>query len=445
MTMAAPNRSDGTVSRILKNMGLLFGGKTSAVLIGLVVLGIAARALTVEELGSLLLLHAFVALVTGVASFKSWQALIQYGTRPSKDGDLPRFQRLLRFTIGLDLLAALVAAILSVSAFLVIRTTLGLPDSVFGLALVHCLVSAANLRSTPLGVLRLHDRFDLISLYDQVVPFVRLVGAIAGVLIGGGLGWFIGVWAVAAAATNIVMPALALRELRRRGEDKGLFSAAPTLKAPEEGIWRFVWMSNIDATISLFDKQMPTMLSGVLLGPAFAALFKIARDISDVFAKAARLLNQVLYPELVRLMTDGDSARSVRIILYTSLSLLAVGSGVAVLIRIFGPALFSVALEPAYQGVAPIATLLVVAAALMGAAAPVYSGLYALGRPGRAVLARAVTVALTLMSFVILANTFGPSGPGRAMVLGAALGLVVTSAIAMSQMSNVRSAQTPPS
>ena len=64
MTDEPQPSSDGVVSRILKNMGLLFGGKTSAVLIGLLVLGIAARALTIEELGTLLLLHAFYIFIT---------------------------------------------------------------------------------------------------------------------------------------------------------------------------------------------------------------------------------------------------------------------------------------------------------------------------------------------------------------------------------------------
>lgn len=440
MTSTTPPQSDGIVGRILKNMGLLFGGKTSAVVIGLIVLGIAARALTIQELGSLLLLHAFVALMTGIATFKSWQALIQFGAKPSEAGDLPRFHRLLRFTIGLDITAAAFAATSSLIVFLIASPYLGLPDDVFGYALAYCILSATNLRSTPLGLLRLHDRFDLISLNDQVIPIIRLTGAALGLYLGAGLGWFIVVWLIAGTAMNFVLPALALRELSRRGELAGLFAKRPTLKAPEKGIWRYVWMSNIDATIDLLDKQMPTLLSGVLLGPAFAAMFKIARDVSDVLAKGAGLLNQVLYPELVRLMIAGEPARAVRIIIYTSLYLLGAGISLAVLIRIFGPPVFAAALDPSYQGTAAIATMLVVAAALMGAAAPIYSGLYALGNPGRAALSRAITVVLTLIFFVSFSLTIGEAGPGWAMVTGAAAGLVITSFIGLSRAQSARDA-----
>jgi O-antigen/teichoic acid export membrane protein len=438
MTTAAPPQSDGIVRRILKNMGLLFGGKTSAVLIGLVVLAIAARALTIEELGVLLLLHAFIALMTGIASFKSWQALIQFGAKSVENGDMPGFHRLLRFSIGLDLVAAGFAAVLSVTVFLIFYGQLGVPDSVFWVAIAYCFLSATNLRSSPLGVLRLYDRFDLISLYDQVVPVVRLIGASLGLYFGGGLTWFILVWMAAAAATNLLMPILALRELGRRCALKGLFDQRPTLKAPKKGIWRYVWMSNIDATINLIDKQMPTLLAGALLGPAFAALFKIARDISDVLGKGASLLNQVLYPELVRLMIAGKIVRAVRIIVYTSAYLLGAGLILALIISVFGPALFASALQQDYEGVASIATMLVVAAALMGAAAPIYSGLYALGNPGLAALARAITVVVTIILFVVLSLTMGEMGPGWAMVIGTSAGLVVTSIIALTRAQGAR-------
>ncbi|MDJ0919930.1 MAG: lipopolysaccharide biosynthesis protein [Henriciella sp.] len=440
MSYPAPPQADGMVGRILKNMGLLFGGKTSAVLIGLAVLAIAARALTIEELGILLLLYAFIALMTGIATFKSWQALIQFGAQPVETGDLPRFHRLLRFLIGLDIAAALFAALLSVTVFLVIRAHLGLPDEIFWIVIAYCLLSATNLRSSPLGVLRLYDRFDLISLHDQAVPIVRLTGASLGLMFGGGLTWFILVWMAAALATNLLMPALAIRELARRGALNGLFSRRLTLKAPEAGIWRYVWMSNIDATINLVDKQMPTLLAGALLGPAFAAMFKIARDISDVLGKGARLLNQVLYPELVRLMIAGSAARAVRVIIHTSAYLLGAGIVLAALINLFGPPLFAIALTDAYEGVAPIAMMLVIAAALLGATIPIYSGLYALGSPGQAALSRAISVALTLILFVTLSHATGQSGPGWAMVIGAGAGLVLASTIALLRAQGVRDA-----
>lgn len=412
-------------------MGLLFGGKTAAVLMGLAVLAIAARALTIEELGLLLLLHAFVALMTGIASFKSWQALIQFGAEAVETGDLTRFHRLLRFSMGLDITAALFATILSVTMFLMAQDRLGLPENLFWIAVAYCCLSATNLRSSPLGVLRLYDRFDLISLHDLAVPSVRLVGASLGLLFGGGLTWFILVWMSAAAATNCVMPALALRELSRRSALKGLFAKRPTLKAPQSGLWRYVWMSNIDATINLVDKQMPTLLAGALLGPAFAASFKIGRDVSDVLGKGARLLNQVLYPELVRLMIAGNTVRAIRIITRSSIYLLVAGIGLAIAISMVGSSLFVAALDSDYGSVAPIATMLVIAAALTGGAAPIYSGLYALGNPGWAALSRAITVIITIIFFVTLSISMNEAGPGWAMVIGSALGLLITSIIAL--------------
>lgn len=433
--MSEPLTPPGSlVQRILKNVAYLFGGKTSAVIIGLLVLAVAARALTVRELGALLLLHSFVAFVNGVASFKSWQALIHFGAKPIADNDITRLHELLRFTIGLDISAAVFASIFSVILYFFVYPMLGISNEVFLYGVAYCLLSAANFRSTPLGILRLYDRFDVISLHQQVVPIVRLIGATIGWLIGGSLKWFILTWFAAAAASQLMIVLLAIGELSRQGHLSGLFEKRPTLKAPFKKLWAFVLMSNIDATIDLSDKQLPTLLAGFLLGPSFAAVFKIARDVSDILAKGARQFDRVLYPELVRLMIDGQKSRAVRLITRSTLIMLLIGGVLAALVYIFGPGLFARALSPELASVANIATLLMIAAALLGATAPLYPALYALGEPGRASLARGITVGLMLCLFVGFAMAFGEVGPGWAILVAQAIGFILTASITFTRL-----------
>jgi len=99
-------------------MGLLFGGEAVAGVLSILVLIIAARALSIEGLGSLLMLHAYVMLVTGIASFKSWQAIIQFGAEPYQAGETDKLHNLMRFAIYLDGIAAIAATIVSVIIFL---------------------------------------------------------------------------------------------------------------------------------------------------------------------------------------------------------------------------------------------------------------------------------------------------------------------------------------
>ena len=434
MTTAIHSKPDSVGRRIIKNLAMLFGGKTAAALIGLVVLALAARALSMETLGSLILLHAYVTLMSGLASFKSWQAVIQFGAGPVTGGDTAAFHTLLRFTIGLDLLAAVVAMLVSVCVFPIIRPLIGLPEDMLVPGILYCLLTVINLRSSPLGVLRLLDRFDLISLHSLIVPIVRLAGAVSGLALGAGLEWFVAAWFLANAISYLVMPILGLRELARRRLLKGLFARPISLRAPQKGIWRFVWLANLDATIDLVDTHVATFLSGLLLGPAFAAMFKIARDLSDVLAKSARMLDRAMYPELVRLMLAGESARALVIIVRTSLIMLGIGAVLGALIYVFGPAIFASALDAGYVGIAPIATMLMIAAALFAATAPLYPALFALGEPARATIARAGGVSAIIVLFFILSHLLGEDGPGFAMVVGQLIGLVLAASMALSRL-----------
>src|SRR3546814_5022109 len=48
----------------------------------------------------------FAEAVKDLAGFQSWQVVLHYGTHPMKEGNLPLFQRVLRFSLMLDLIGA---------------------------------------------------------------------------------------------------------------------------------------------------------------------------------------------------------------------------------------------------------------------------------------------------------------------------------------------------
>jgi len=424
----------GAGARIARNISLLFGAKSGGALLGLLVLALAARAVTVAELGALLMLHAYITIVSGLISFESWQAVVKFGAGPLAAGDTGRFHRLLRFTMALDAAGAAAAVIAGMALFLVLAPVLGLPEEMRIPGLVYCGLILVNVRNTPMGVLRVIDRFDLISAQTLILPLVRLAGTAAGLVMGAGLVWYIGVWFAAALISYLSLPVLALRELARRGMLKGLFARRPRLDSPETGLWRFVWFANIDRTVDLFDSHLPTLLTGAIFGPAYAALFKIARDVADLLAKAARLLDWVIYPELTRMVLAGEPARVLALITRASLILLGLGLTVSALLAWAGGDALAAILGEPYREAAPLAVLLLIAASLLAAAAPLYPALYAVGEPGRAVFARALGVTVMLTLTAGLSYLIGEHGPGWAAIAGQVCALTAVSLITVRRL-----------
>ena len=424
-----------TGERIAANTGLMFIGKGGGAVFNLLVMVLATRALPPAELGALFILHAFMLLAAELGTFKSWQALIRFGVPHLASGDTPALHRLLRFTLGLDIVTALFGSVVAAGFLWVGHGLLQLESAYLPIALAYCLLIALRLRSSSLGVLRLLDRFDLLAMQSLVMPASRLIGVLIVMQTGASFASFALVWAVSALVDYVSLWGLALWQLKARGLREGLFSKWPTLKAPETGLWSFCWLANIDASIAVAKQELPVLLAGGVLGPAFAAVFKIAHQIASVLVRGTQQLDEVIYPELAKMVEAGQTHKIWPLILRTGGIMVTIALVVGGLVAAFGPDVLSYLMRKDYGPSAPLALFLLLAAAISAAYAPLLPTLYAAGRPGRALVARASGVSVLLVLFVVLARMMGTDGPGWAFVIGDSLALIVAVAITQRTLS----------
>jgi len=242
---------------------------------------------------------------------------------------------------------------------------------------------------------------------------------------GGGLEAFVLVWFVAAIADYLVLWFFAGRELHRAGLWAGLFSKLPSLRAPEDGLWRFSWTANIDSSIAVAKQELPVLMAGGVLGAAYAAVFKVAVQIASILVRGTQQLDEVIYPELAQMINKGEADKIWPLVVRSGAILVAIAVGVGAVVAVLGPDTLSYVLQKDYRPSAGIATLLLLAGAVSAAYAPLLPTLYAAGRPGQAAIARATGVGVLLVLFVVLANSIGPLGPGWAFVIGDLVALVL--------------------
>ncbi|MEL7480750.1 MAG: lipopolysaccharide biosynthesis protein [Pseudomonadota bacterium] len=414
-----------TGRRIVKNTGLMFGGKGTGAVLNVLVLVVVGRALSPELVGALFLIHATMLLIAELGSFKSWQALIKFGVKHLSTGDHAGLHKLLRFSMGLDALMALIAFLVAETFLWFGYELIGLDISQRSVAMAYCTVILLRQKSASTGVLRLLDRFDLLAGHAVVMPAARLIGSLIVAQSGGGLIQFVAVWYAAALLDYIVLWAFALRELNRSGQLSGLFSRPPTLSSPEPGLWSFSWTANIDSSIAVAKQELPVLLAGGVLGPAYAAIFKVAVQIASVLVKGTQQLDEVIYPELAQLVNDGKARQIWPLIIRAGMILVAIALAVGAIVAALGPDVLSWALKTDYRLSAGLAMLLLLAGAISAAYAPLLPTLYAAGRPDQAMLARGAGVAILLVLFVVLANTLGPNGPGYAFIIGDLVALIL--------------------
>ncbi len=431
---------DGITGRIIANSGLMGGARAVASILGLGTLIITARALDdPASFGTVLFIHAYMLFFAELASFKCWQAIIRFGSEHLKRKDATNLGRLFRFGFALDALAAIAAYLLAIGLFgafvaFAHKNPDLLPD-LSGISLstignyigLYCLVLLLRQTSTGTGIFRLFDQFGVLALRALIMPSLRFLGACLAYFMGWGMVGFLCVWFFASAVSYLIIPVLALLELSKRKLLSDVRDAKQCLKRTETGLWPFVLKTNIDSTFGSFRNRFPSLLIMSIFGPALFAIYRIAEEVARFLSRGTKLFDQVLYPELSRLVADGRRRALLGIAVKSALAIFAISLVLIAIVWAFGDHLIEAGLGDGFEGASWLAILLLCAAALTGAAVPFYVVFYVLLKPGRAAWVRGLAIIAYVVTFFATIELSGLFAAGWAAIAGAGIEMIVVS------------------
>jgi O-antigen/teichoic acid export membrane protein len=414
--------ADALFRRILRNAGLVLGGKVATALLNLAAFSIAMHSLGATRMGVLVLVHGFAQTASSLVKFQSWQAVLRFGAGNLEPARRAEFRALLRFTAGLDLASSVVGVLACAVAAWFLGSSFGWPPEVVPLAALYATSTAFLVTATPIGLLRLFDRFDLLARRDAMGAGFRLAGAGLAVALGAGLPGFLAAWYAATVLGGLVLIAAAWRETARRG----LLQPDPAgrrLRATQAhpGIWGFAWSTNLMTTLSLGSSHVATLCVGWMLGPAAAALFSLARQIGEAALKPSRFLTPALYPELARLAAAQDR-EALRRLLRRGLRLsAALALGLLLILAALGEWLLRMVGGAEAAGAYPVMLLLAAAASIGFAGFALEPLLVSVERHGLALRLRALTTAAYVPLALIGLHLVGLEGAGLASIFSALL------------------------
>ena len=406
---------------LLKNSSYLGVSKIVAALCGITTLALAGRGLGVILFGSLILISRYAKAVNGLTMFQSWQLIIRYGGR-ALHGEVDDFKTSTGFAFGLDLVGGFTGMVVGIALLPFIAQWVGIARGQVWFAMLYCTLLPIMGTATPTGVLRALDRFDLISWSDTVMPISRVILVIIAFAAGVPFAAYVGVWYLTELGANIFLWLITLRELRRR---ELLSALRPTLRPQTlQGAWRFAIHVNVTSSIQAAWGPIARLVVGGLLGPAGAALFRVASVLSDSAAKPADLLSKAFYPEVVRM--DLTTKKPWKLMLRGT----ALAGGlalIAILILLFGgKGLLALLFGKQFVGAYSALVILMIVPFLGVLSFPLLPMLYALDRPDGPLKAR---IAGTLLFFLLIAPLSWSLG-----IAGAAIAFVIGSSTTVSVM-----------
>jgi len=399
---------------LLRNTGYLAGSKAIAAIAGLATLAFAGRSLGVLMFGVLVLITSYAKAASGLSKFQSWQLVVRYSGQVLAGGDPAQFKNATSFALGLDLLSGIGGMIIAIALLPLIGSWFGIEDQYLFLAIFYCLLLPTMGAATANGVLRSLDRFDLISWQSTTYPTIRAILCGFAWLNGASFETFVLIWLVTDLGGDLYMWFLAWRELRRRQLLEGIW---PTLRPDGlPGAWKFAIHVNFNASLITAWGPLARLVIGGLVGPAGAALYRIASSLADSAQKPSDMLAKTFYPEIVRM--DLASKKPWKLMLRGTVLATVIGLFFIALLLAAGRPLieflFGAEFLPAY----PALIILMIAPLLGIISFPLPSMLLALDRPAGPVKAR---LAGTITYFAIvapLAWRFGVEGAAAAFVFG---------------------------
>jgi O-antigen/teichoic acid export membrane protein len=284
---------------LLKNSSYLGGSKIVAALAGVAMLAFAGRGLGVILFGTLILITSYVKAVSGIAKFQSWQLIVRYGGHGVAHGDPEHFMVATGFAFALDMVSGIGGMIVGAILLPFIANWVGITREYLWLGMLYCTLLPIMASATPDGVLRVLDRFDLISWSGTVTPIGRAVLAGIAFITDAGFPVYVAIWYVTELVGDLYVWYLGWRELKRHDLLGGI---RPTLKPTVlAGAWRFAIDVNLATSVKAVWGPIGRLVVGGLLGPAGAALFRVASTLADSAQKPADLLGKAFYPEVMRM------------------------------------------------------------------------------------------------------------------------------------------------
>ena len=402
---------------LIKNSSYLGASKIVAAIAGIATLALAGRGLGVILFGTLILITSYVKALNGIARFQSWQLIVRFGGHGVAHGDPEHFKVATGFAFALDAISGVAGLIIGAALLPFIASWVGIGHDYLWLGILYCTLLPIMTSATPDGVMRVLDRFDLMSWSDTVTPISRVLLVGVAFVAGASFATYVAIWYVTDLVGQVYRWVLAWRELKRHGLLDGM---RPTLNPTVlPGAWRFAIEVNLATSVEAVWGPIGRLVVGGLLGPAGAALFRVASTLADAAQKPADLLGKVFYPEIVRM--DLSSARPWKLMMRGS----ALASGVALLAIILmvlgGKPLMSLLFGKAFIGAYAPLVVLTALPFIAVFSFPLAPMLYALGRSDGPLKAK-------IFGSVVFFVTIAPLS-WALDVIGAAIALVLANAV----------------
>lgn len=428
-----PRRSG--LANILKNVAWLLGGKGFAGVCSIAYLAILARALDLKDFGHFSLIFATGQLLCAFATFDTWQTVVRFGAEPVHRKDWTRFGNLAWLCGSIDVFGAAVGCVFAAVIYYGFGDLLQLSPLYVDMAFAFNCAMLWSRMTTPTGIVRVLDRFDLGTYVEAVTPVGRLTAAIVIAVVGASVGRFLFAWAFFDLLVGLLYWIVARRLVPDALTWQNFRNPIRVLKE-ERPLRRFFGITYGSASLDAITRQGPVLAVGFFLGTSAAGLYRLADQLGLGIARLSSMITRAALPEFVMANVSVDVS-AFRTMVRQVTRLASIGALVIIIIALlFGEPIIVLIGGSSFARAADILVPLAVGASLGLAAVAFEPLLYSTGHAQYPLMIRAFG-AILLAGAILLFHSAGPVAIGWMVAMWAglvSLAMGVVSAIVLRAM-----------
>jgi len=318
---------------VMQNFGWMMASRALAAVFSLIYLAIITRTLGVDGFGKFALITGAAQMLANLLAFETWQIIVQYGVNHIENDDVTKLARLYRSAVLLDVVSAIAGIAAAAIILHFFAQSLGMTPTLARATLIFNVIMLFSLRSTPLGIMRLRDRFSFAAAADSATPTLRLLGAVVAAFVHPKLQGFLIAWAIA----ELLTAAAHWYAVHRIGDIRLMMRDGRNVRqvfADNPGIVRYSLTSNFSQSLFISAKQIPLFLVGGLTGTAAAGAFRLASQLSRSLTMVAQMIARAAFPEIVRAVRN-QGVGSLGTMIWRSLRTAAAVSALVFFIAVF--------------------------------------------------------------------------------------------------------------
>ncbi|XMB85732.1 oligosaccharide flippase family protein [Mycoplasmatota bacterium WC44] len=322
------NNNDEKLKKIAKNVMILFFGDFTASVFGILSMVITVKILGLEEYGWLVLVQTYVFIIDSLMNFQSWTALIKYGAGALNNKDKKLFENYIVHGFILDICTAILGTIVAFTASDLIGKLLNWDETIIMAVKIYSFSIFSHISGTPIGILRLLGKYKLFTFHKMGISIIKFVILSISLFTGVDFYSILIISLFIDILSNLILLMISIYVLYKNG------IRAFNLRAFKLNykFIKFSILNNLTTSIDIPVKQMDVFIISTVLSFELISVYKIFKNITNIFSRVANQIYQVVFPELALFIAKREYKNAIKITIKITSLILIVGIPITILV-----------------------------------------------------------------------------------------------------------------